>query len=271
VERGQAKPIILIGTQDIDLLQLLDRILQPAEMATSVTRAGVWCLVAEQGPDAVVLDCRDHSSPTALFAPATLHDGRAARIPLIVLVDACNDRWWTEVMTAGVERGFKRPIPPGPLLERLRGLLASVPSRRSGGPKTMQYADVSMDPDSLRVWRDGRNIHLSPIEFRMLQCFLERPEQVISREELHEAAWRENVHVGPRTIDVHISHLRRVLCGGSAQDLIRTIRAKGYALCRQGADAGQIAEPRSASRRNTGPSAPAASLRVHSRRSAQSG
>jgi two-component system, OmpR family, phosphate regulon response regulator PhoB len=73
-------------------------------------------------------------------------------------------------------------------------------------------------------------VHLSPIEFKLLRYFLERPEQVISREELHGAAWLDNVHVGPRTVDVHVGRLRKALRSDGKDDLIRTVRSVGYAI-----------------------------------------
>jgi len=71
---------------------------------------------------------------------------------------------------------------------------------------------------------------LGPIEFKMLRYMLENPERVLSRDELIKAAWPRNVFVGPRTVDVHISRLRRIFRQFSRADMIRTVRLGGYAL-----------------------------------------
>ena len=92
------------------------------------------------------------------------------------------------------------------------------------------YADVEMDLATYRVRRAGQEIHLSPIEFKLLHYMLSHPEQVITREELHRAAWRGNIHVGPRTVDVHVGRLRKALSSGGKACLIRTVRSVGYAL-----------------------------------------
>ena len=94
----------------------------------------------------------------------------------------------------------------------------------------LTYADVELDPRGYRVRRGGRDIHLSPIEFRMLRHLLQNPEQVFTRDDLIGAAWQQNVYVGPRTVDVHVGILRRALKTGSESDLIRTVRSVGYAL-----------------------------------------
>src|SRR3546814_19431886 len=90
-----------------------------------------------------------------------------------------------------------------------------------------------------RVRRGGRDIHLSPSEFKILRHLLQHPEQVSTREELKNAAWQGNVHVGRRTIDVQVGRLRKALLSASDRDLIRTARSVGYALSNQPGDGGQ--------------------------------
>jgi len=102
--------------------------------------------------------------------------------------------------------------------------------------KPIQYADIEMDLASYRVWRGGREIHLSPTEFKLLRRLLERPEQVVTRHDLRIAAWPRNIHVGPRTIDVHVGRLRRALSMGTETNLVRTIRSVGWALSSGSAD-----------------------------------
>ena len=122
---------------------------------------------------------------------------------------------------------------PSKLIECVRAILpghAPASDAAEARAKAVRYADVEMDLITYRVRRDGRDVHLSPIEFKLLKHFLERPEQVITREELHSAAWLDNVHVGPRTVDVHVGRLRKALQSGSKGNLIRTVRSVGYAL-----------------------------------------
>jgi two-component system phosphate regulon response regulator PhoB len=94
----------------------------------------------------------------------------------------------------------------------------------------LSFGDIEMQLDTHRVRRNGREIVLGPIEFKLLRYMLENPEKVLSRDELIEFAWPGNVYVGARTVDVHISRLRKSLKGASQSDAIRTVRLAGYAL-----------------------------------------
>src|SRR5487761_455653 len=81
-----------------------------------------------------------------------------------------------------------------------------------------------------KVSRDGKPIHLGPTEFRLLRFLMERPGRVFSREQLLDAVWGRDAEVELRTVDVHIRRLRKALNEGGHKDLVRTVRAAGYAL-----------------------------------------
>lgn len=87
-----------------------------------------------------------------------------------------------------------------------------------------------MDRVSHKVERDGRLLSLGPTEYRLLEFLMLHPAQVFSREELLKHAWERSSFVELRTVDVHIRRLRQTLNEGGGVDLIRTVRARGYAL-----------------------------------------
>ena len=114
------------------------------------------------------------------------------------------------------------------LLARMRALL-----RRSGAsPVRGQHVfhDITMDLAAHRVQRNGRPVHLGPTEFRLLEFLMQHPRRVFSREELLNAVWGRDIHVEPRTVDVHIRRLRKSINGDGELDVVRTVRAAGYAL-----------------------------------------
>jgi two-component system, OmpR family, phosphate regulon response regulator PhoB len=80
------------------------------------------------------------------------------------------------------------------------------------------------------VKRAGKDVHLGPTEFRLLDYFMQHPGRVFSREQLLNAVWGSDVYVETRTVDVHIGRLRRALAADEANDPIRTVRSAGYAL-----------------------------------------
>ena len=92
------------------------------------------------------------------------------------------------------------------------------------------FHDVTMDLTSHRVSRNARALHLGPTEYRLLEFFLNHPRRVFAREELLDAVWGKDIHVEPRTVDVHIRRLRKAINGEGELDLVRTVRAAGYAL-----------------------------------------
>jgi two-component system phosphate regulon response regulator PhoB len=84
------------------------------------------------------------------------------------------------------------------------------------------------------VTRDGKNVHLSPKCFRLLETLIDRPGIVFSRDKLLGRVWGGDVFVEPRTVDVHIRRLREALeVEKGAKNLIRTVRGAGYALDQQ--------------------------------------
>jgi two-component system, OmpR family, phosphate regulon response regulator PhoB len=110
---------------------------------------------------------------------------------------------------------------PRAVLRRIRPELADEP---------IQYADIVLNRMAHRVKRAGREVRLSPTEFRLLDHLRMAPGRVFSREQLLDAVWGSEVYVDTRTVDVHVGRLRRALAAQDKPDLIRTVRSAGYAL-----------------------------------------
>ena len=146
-------------------------------------------------------------------------------IPVMVLV--------ADMAEALKERHLERtdfmakPFPPGEFIARLHGLLHPPEVAEAN---LLTFGDIVMELDAHRVYRGERGIHLGPIEYRLLRHFLKSPRKVFSREELLTAIWGRDIHVIPRTVDVHVSHLRYALSEGGEPNYIRTVRGAGYSL-----------------------------------------
>lgn len=229
------KPLILVGTEDIDFYLFVDHVLQAENLATQLASNldEIQRVAAELKPNAILLDFRGRAHLAAQICKPLKQSLSNNGTPIVALIDQGAERHYVDLIKAGIDDVFIRPILPSKLIECVRSILpgqAPASSPAEGGGKAVRYADVEMDLGTYRVRRDGRDVHLSPIEFKLLKHFLERPEQVITREELHNAAWLDNVHVGPRTVDVHVGRLRKALHSGAKGNLIRTVRSVGYAL-----------------------------------------
>jgi len=121
------------------------------------------------------------------------------------------------------------PLSPDELITRIRTLLRKARADEQRA-ETLGFGDIEVELSTYRIRRNGRRVEVGPIEFRLFCHLLNHSPRVFSREGLIDAVWPGDVHVDPRTVDVHIGRLRRALneCGGP--DPIRTVRSKGYSL-----------------------------------------
>ena len=108
------------------------------------------------------------------------------------------------------------------LLNRVRKLAESGKQRLSRGP-------LVLDVEYRYVLCNGSRIELTPRTLRLLQLFMEHPGEVLEREALYRTVWETDYTGDTRSLDVHISWLRRALGGGNGH-LLKTIRGVGYRL-----------------------------------------
>jgi two-component system phosphate regulon response regulator PhoB len=227
---------ILVGTDDVDFYLLFGRILESEGFGPVL--AGeldeLFHLVGEKQPSAIILNCQPQSFPNAKVCSRLKQDSRTSFIPVIALVSRGAERDDVRLLQTGVDASFSRPFIPAKLLEHLRAMFGA--ERAVLKEESVTYADIEMDMAMYRVRRSDRDIHLSPTEFRLLRYLIQHPGQVMTRDQLRNAAWQANVHVGPRTVEVHVGRLRKALNSVSETDLIRTVRSVGYALSDKGLD-----------------------------------
>ena len=114
------------------------------------------------------------------------------------------------------------------LMARIRAVLRRI--RPGLSEDRAEFGEIVVDRMSHRVQRSGRDIHLGPTEYKLLDYLMQYPRRVFSREQLLDAVWGNDVYVEARTVDVHIGRLRKALNGKDDIDPIRTVRSAGYAL-----------------------------------------
>ncbi len=85
---------------------------------------------------------------------------------------------------------------------------------------------VQLDRDSQRAYADGEDMDLTPLEYRLLEVFLDRRGRVQTRRQLLQAAWNTEARIETRTVDMHVARLRAKL--GGAGDMLETVRGVGY-------------------------------------------
>jgi two-component system, OmpR family, phosphate regulon response regulator PhoB len=146
----------------------------------------------------------------------------SACTPILLLTDRADES--VESLDAGADDCLAKPISFREFLLRIRGLL-----RRAQSASTLRAADILLDLDRFRATRAGRDVHLGPIEFKLLELLMRTPGHPVPRSELMSGAW-PHTRIDERTVDVHIMRLRKALTQGRRTDPIRTVRQVGYYL-----------------------------------------
>ncbi|MEO8114836.1 MAG: response regulator [Phenylobacterium sp.] len=186
----------------------------------------------ERGPvDLIVLDVM-LPGEDGLAICRRLAGGTDAGPPIIMLSAMGEDTDRIVGLELGADDYLAKPCNPRELLARVRAVLRRAEQRSSGGGSTAgcEFAGWRLD----LVRRELRSpqgvvVNLSSGEFSLLRAFVERPQRVLTRDQLLEFARGPDSDAFDRAIDVQISRLRRKLDdGGGGHDLIRTIRNEGY-------------------------------------------
>ncbi len=231
---GMGKPTILVVEDEAPLLTLLRYNLEKQGFRVEEAADGQEALVrvAEARPDLILLDWM-LPALSGLEVCRQIRRRPATRdLPIIMVTARTEDQDAVRALDTGADDYIAKPFAMESLLARIRALLrrsATVPVKGM-----LSYRDLMMDQDAHRVTRGGRALHLGPTEYRLLEFFLQHPGRVFSREQLLDAVWGRDIHVEPRTVDVHIRRLRKAVNAEGEVDIIRTVRSAGYALDAEG-------------------------------------
>jgi len=147
--------------------------------------------------------------------------------PVLMLTarDAVADR--VAGLDAGADDYLVKPFSFAELLARLRSLARRPPLER---PAVVEVGDIRLDPATRKVWRAGTEIHLSAKEFALLETFMRRPGEVLSRYQLLEHCWDYSYENRSNVVDVYVRYLREKVDRPFARASIETVRGAGYRL-----------------------------------------
>src|SRR4051812_31870375 len=173
--------------------------------------------------DAIVLDVM--LPGRSGFDVCRLLRERGVWAPILMLTarDAVHDR--VAGLDSGADDYLTKPFSYAELLARLRALVRRGPVER---PTELHIGDLRLDPASHKVWRGNSEISLSPKEFALLETFMRRPGEVLSRFQLLEHAWDYDYENRSNVVDSYIRLLRRKIDQPFGTRSIETVRGAGY-------------------------------------------
>jgi two-component system response regulator CpxR len=151
---------------------------------------------------------------------------RRSPIPVIMLTARTEHGDRIEGLNAGADDYLPKPFSPDELLARIQAVLRRSGRIASLKPETLEANGVRMNPGTREVFRDGVPVEVTSIEYEILEILVRSAGQAVSRDDLARLLYNRQANPLERSLDVHVSHLRRKLEKGKT--MIRTIRGVGY-------------------------------------------
>jgi two-component system OmpR family response regulator len=225
---------VLIVEDEPKMAGLLRRGLRQEGIAADLAAKGedaVWMAGATMY-DVIVLDLMLPGIDGLEVCRRLRDDGVLSRILMLTARDGVHDR--VAGLDSGADDYLVKPFSYAELLARLRAL-----ARRSHGTGTpeLRVGDLRLDPARHQVWRGKEEIELSAKEFAVLEVFMRRPGEVLSRFQLLEHAWDYEYENRSNIVDSYVRLLRKKIDAPFGTKSIQTVRGAGYRLRENGGQA----------------------------------
>jgi two-component system, OmpR family, response regulator len=223
---------VLVVEDEPRMASLIRRGLMGEGLAADVAGSGedgLW-LAGSHEYDAIVLDVVLPGIDGFETCRRLRADGVWAPVLMLTARDAVEDR--VAGLDTGADDYLVKPFAFAELLARLRALARRGEQER---PNVLQVGDLTLDPAAREVRRGDSEIQLSAKEFSLLEAFMRRPGEVLSRLHLLEHAWDFAYENRSNVVDVYIRHLRRKIDEPFGRSSLETVRGAGYRLRADGA------------------------------------
>jgi two-component system, OmpR family, response regulator len=224
---------VLIVEDEIKLASVIRRGLRAEGMAADVAARGedaIW-MAGATDYDAVVLDVMLPGIDGFEVCAKLREDSVWSPVIMLTARDGVEDR------VAGLDHGaddyLTKPFSFDELLARLRALARRGPVER---PTVLKVGGLRLDPATRHVWRGDDEISLSAREFALLEAFMRRPGEVLSRFHLLEHVWDYEYENRSNVVDSYVRYLRNKIDRPFGAHSIETVRGAGYRLRKDGAD-----------------------------------
>jgi len=218
---------VLIVEDEVKMASLIRRGMREEGLAADVAIRGedaLW-MAASTEYDAIVLDVMLPGLDGFETCRRLREDGVWTPILMLTARDAVEDR--VAGLDTGADDYLTKPFSFAELMARLRALVRRGPIER---PTELVVGDLRLDPATCQVWRGEAEIDLSQKEFALLEIFMRRPGEVLSRYQLLEHAWDYEYEHRSNVVDVYVRYLREKIDRPFGKGSLETVRGSGYRL-----------------------------------------
>jgi two-component system OmpR family response regulator len=225
---------VLVVEDEVKMASLIRRGLREEGLAADVAITGedaLW-MAAATAYDAIVLDVMLPGIDGFETCRRLRSEGVWAPVLMLTARDAIEDR--VAGLDGGADDYLVKPFSFSELLARLRALARRGPVEQA---VVLQAGDLHLDPAAHRAWRGDTEIDLSAKEFALLETFMRRPGEVLSRYALLEHAWDYEYENRSNVVDVYIRYLRQKVDRPFGVESIETVRGAGYRMRADGGTA----------------------------------
>jgi two-component system, OmpR family, response regulator MprA len=219
---------ILVVDDEPAVREALDRALrlQGYEVALCPDGADALMRLGQEQWDAIVLDVMMPQVDGLQVARIIRREGNATPVLMLTARDSIGDR--VAGLDAGADDYLVKPFALEELFARLRALL-----RRTGaemGERPLNFADLSLHPDTHTATRGNRSIALTRTEYLLLELFMKNPRRVLTRSVILDRVWGYDFGPNSNSLEVYMGYLRRKTEASGESRLLHTIRGVGYVL-----------------------------------------
>jgi two-component system response regulator MprA len=213
---------------DPKLLKMLQRTLTYENLNVTTATNGLEALplVHKHEPDLIILDWMMPKMDGLTFIRKLRAVENQTMILMLTARDAIENR--VEGLESGADDYLVKPFAPAELVARVHVLLRRIEAKTE--LQKLDYAGLTLDPNTREVQRDGMEISLTVTEFKLLHFLMQHPRQVLERGQIMNNVWGYDFGGDENVLEIYVGYLRKKLEAHDAPRLIQTVRGVGYVL-----------------------------------------
>jgi DNA-binding response OmpR family regulator len=220
---------ILIVEDERDIVDLLRYNLQEAGFKTDYVRNGADALhrAVEKPPDLILLDLMLPEVDGLIVCRLLKNDPRTKNIPIVMVTAKAEERDRVAGLELGADDYITKPFSPREVVLRVSAVLRRIQvGKQTEDTKQIETHGLTIDLDKHQVLTESGTIDLTATEFKLITLFARSPGRVFTRDILMDVIWGHEYYGIDRTVDTHVSRLRRKL--GESGKHIETVHGVGY-------------------------------------------